>query len=111
LRIIFKDEDLQLACTDPDLGIRRWGESQAKVIRRRLDELQAAETLDDMRYLRGAGCHELKGQRRGTLAVRVSQPYRLIFKPAECPAPRKPDGGLDWTKVKAIIVLEVVDYH
>ena len=57
MRIMFKDEDLQLACTDPDLGIRRWGESQAKVIRRRLDELQAAETLDDMRYLRGAGCH------------------------------------------------------
>ena len=111
MRIMFKDEDLLLACTDPKIGKRKWGESRAKVIRRRLDELQAAETLDDMRCLRGAGCHELRGQRQGTLAVHVSQPYRLIFKPAECPMPRKPDGGLDWTKVKAIIVLEVVDYH
>ena len=34
-----------------------------------------------------------------------------IFRPAEDPIPRKPDGGLDWAKVKSIIVLEVVDYH
>lgn len=57
MRMIFKDEDLLLACTDPKIGERKWGESRAKVIRRRLDELQAAETLDDMRCLRGAGCH------------------------------------------------------
>ncbi|HHY62958.1 MAG: hypothetical protein ACOX38_08355 [Bacillota bacterium] len=56
MRIMFRDEDLQLACTDPDVGRRRWGESCAKVIRRRLDQLRAAETLEDMRNLWNVRC-------------------------------------------------------
>jgi len=45
------------------------------------------------------------------LAVDVVHPYRLIFDPANDPIPKKDDGGLDWTKVTAITVLAVEDYH
>lgn len=80
MHILFVDKDLMLACTDTSVGRRRWGANCVKIIGRRLDELEAAETL-------------------------------YIFRPAEDPIPRKPDGGLNWAKVKSIIVLEVVDYH
>ena len=81
-------------------------------MRRRLDELDAAESLEVMRKFPQARCHELKGDRKGQLSVDLDQPYRLIFEPANEPIPRKPDGGLDWTKVNAIRILEVgVDYH
>ncbi len=43
-------------------------------------------------------------------ARRLHGPYRLIFEPPE-DATRKPDGGLDWSAVTAINVLDIEDYH
>jgi hypothetical protein len=42
---------------------------------------------------------------------RVACAERLIFAPAHEPVPRKPDGGLDWTQVTAVCILDVEDYH
>ncbi len=88
-----------------------WGEIRGKLVRRRLDELAAATNLEMMRSLPGAKCHELTGNLKGKLAVNLDQPYRLLFEPANDPIPCKDDGGLDWTKVTAITVLEILDYH
>ena len=75
-----------------------------KKIRRRLDDLQPAHTLDSMRTLPGR-CHELKGNRANQISLDLVHPQRLIFEPANEPIPRKPDGGIDWTQVTAIQVL------
>ena len=88
-----------------------WGDRRGELIRRRLDEFDAATELEMIRKLPGAGCHELTGNLKGKLAVNLDHPYRLIFEPANDPVPKKPDGGLDWTKVTAITVLEILDYH
>ena len=77
----------------------------------RLDQLQAADTLDDLAKLPGARCHELTADRKGQLAVDLVHPKRLIFMPDHDPTPEKPDGGLDWQKVTRAIVIEIVDYH
>jgi proteic killer suppression protein len=63
-----------------------------------------------MRGLPGR-CHELTGDKPGQLALNVSGNYRLIFEPADASIERKPDGGLDWTKVTAVRILGVEDYH
>jgi plasmid maintenance system killer protein len=89
---------------------RRHSAQRAKLIRRRLDDLRAAPCLQVMRVLPGR-CHELKGDRAGQISVDLDGPYRLIFTPAHNPAPAKPDGGLDWEQVTAIVLLEVVDTH
>ena len=44
--------------------------------------LETAETLEDM-DLPGLKLHELKGQRKGTLAVNVSGNWRVTFKMQE----------------------------
>jgi proteic killer suppression protein len=90
---------------------REWGERRGKLLRRRLDELAAAPTLATLRKLPCARCHELTGNLKGKLAVDLDHPYRLLFEPAHDSVPRKPDGGLDWTQVTAITVLEIIDYH
>ena len=36
---------------------------------------------------------------------------RLVFEPADEPLLTYADGGLDWTEVRTIRILEVVDYH
>ncbi len=80
-------------------------------IRRRLDELAAAENLAEIRLLPAPRCEELKGKRAGQLSVRVHDGCRIIFRPADVPAPTKPDGGLDWKAVTALHVLSIEDYH
>ena len=74
-------------------------------------ELRAADTLADISTLPPARCHQLTGHRAGQFAVDVQHPFRLIFEPAHDPVPRKHDGGIDLTRVTAVRILEVTDYH
>lgn len=109
--ILFQDQKLAKMCNNESLLIRKYGPVWARLIRRRLDEFRAAENLEVLRFLPQLRCHELKGNRKGTMAVDLNHPYRLIFEPANDPIPRKPDSGLDWKRVTAISILSVEDYH
>jgi proteic killer suppression protein len=109
--VLFQDQKLAKVCNDQSQLLRKYGSIRAKLLRRRLDEFRAADNLEVMRYLPQVRCHELKGDKQGTLAVDLGHPYRLIFEPAINPIPRKSDGGLDWSQVTAIRVLTVEDYH
>jgi proteic killer suppression protein len=88
---------------------RRYGDIGAKKIRSRLSQLEAADSLADLRSLPGRW-HELTGDREGHLAADLHQPYRMIVRPAE-PVPRADDGGLDWSRVTTVIITEITDYH
>lgn len=88
---------------------RRYGDSGARRIRTRLSQLEAADSLADLRSLPGRW-HELTGDRAGYLAADLHQPFRLILRPAE-PVPRNDDGGLDWARVAAVIITEIADCH
>ena len=109
--IIISDRKLSKVCNQQSKLVKRYGSRQAKLIRRRLDELRAAENLAIMHCLPQARCHELTGNRAGQLSVDLVHPERLIFIPAHNPVPSKPDGGLDWSRVTAIEVLGIADTH
>jgi plasmid maintenance system killer protein len=89
---------------------REYGEVCAKKIRRRLDDLQAAPTLENMRNLPGR-CHELKGDMKFQLSLDVEHPLRLIFMPVGNGFKFKDDGGLDWKTVTEVQIIGVVDTH
>lgn len=110
MHIIFKKKSFMKECNRHDLLVKRHGQQRAKLIRRRLDELQAASNLLVMRDLPGR-CHELKGGKTGQLSIDLDGPYRLIFRVANNPNPTKPDGGLDWAQVTAIEILSLEDTH
>lgn len=110
MEISFEAQALARKCSEKKLRVRTWGPEGAKKIALRLQQIQAAAVLEDMKRLPGR-CHELSGSRVGTLAVDVHHPCRMIFRPTENPAPLKDDGGLDWSKVDRITILEITDYH
>jgi len=64
-----------------------------------------------MGKLPAARCHELTADRKGQISVDLQHPYRLLFIPANVPLPRKPDGGLDWSAVTEIEIIEITDTH
>lgn len=109
--ITFKNSKLQKLANSSKEALRKLGKQNAAKLSQRLDELKAAGTLEDMRHLPAARCHELKGDRKGELAVNLHGGDRMVFKPNHDPTPTKDDGGLDWTQVTAILVTEIVDYH
>ena len=89
--IIFRSSKLQKACSSERESNRQWGAENAKKIRQRLADLEAAETLADMGALPPARCHELKGDRTGQFAVDLRHPLRLIRGPTH-PQQRLPVG-------------------
>jgi proteic killer suppression protein len=91
--------------------VKVYGLRRENLILLRLDELYAAESLETLRFLPQARCHELKGNHEGKLSVDLDHPYRLLFKPANNPVPLKPDKGLDWSGVTEIEILGVEDTH
>ena len=111
MEIIFRSPKLQKECSVERESVRRWGAQNAKKIRQRLADLQAAETLADVSTLPPARCHQLRGNRAGQFAVDVHQPYRLILEPVNDPVPMKEDGSINLTKVTRVRILEVEDYH
>ncbi len=111
MEVYFETEELQDACNSLRVGDRRWGDQAAKRVRLRLAQLRGADSLEDMRQFGGANPHELKGDRRGQLAVNGKGAMRIIFLPMHEPLPLKPDGGLNWLKITAILILAVEDYH
>ena len=80
-------------------------------LQQRLMELNAASCLADISRVPSARCHPLTGDRKGQLSVDLKQPYRLLFIPANDPMPKKKDGGLDWSRVTEIGIIEIIDTH
>jgi len=109
--ILFETTKLEKECNKEKLLVKTFGDRRAKLLKRRLSEFAAATVLQDLRNLPQARCHELKGNLKGCLSVDLDHPYRLIFKPAHDPAPKKSDGGLDWEKVSEIRIIGVEDTH
>jgi proteic killer suppression protein len=66
-----------------------------RIALRKLDQLEAASTLDDMRVPPGNRLEALKGNRAGQHSVRVNDQYRVCFR---------------WTS-EGIQDVEITDYH
>ncbi len=108
--ILFADNRLEREFNSATLLQKRHGAVRARTIQRRLAQLAAADVLEDLRHLPGR-CHELTGDLASLLALDLDGPYRLLFEPADEPIPHKPDGGVDWTRVAAIRIVGVENYH
>jgi proteic killer suppression protein len=66
-----------------------------KIAARKLDQIDSAEALDDLRIPPGNRLEALKGDRQGQHSVRINEQYRICFV---------------WTEAVPEEV-EIVDYH
>ena len=110
MEISYANSKIQKICTNARIAQKVLGKKVAQVLRDRLDQMQDANDLAELRYAAG-DWHELVGDRKGEIACSLSGRIRLIFVPANALRPIKPDGGLDWTQVTAVMNLEITDYH
>ncbi len=110
----FRNRKLEKMFNEGAVLERMHGVVRAKKIRTRLASLRAAESLMDF-WPPSSGperCHELtRGKRRGQLSMDLDHPYRLLFVPAHDPVPVTPNGGLDWSRVDAVMIIGIEDTH
>lgn len=110
MEIIFSSRKLEKLANDDRKMLTELGTIRAKLFRRRLNQLRAANTLQDVRYLPG-NYHELKGTRKGEWACDLDQPYRLVFTPQERPIPTNEGGQFNWLEISGIEIIEIINYH
>jgi plasmid maintenance system killer protein len=110
MNIFFSPDSLSRELSQHKKRMKKYGAKRAQLITQRLDELAAAETLEVMRSIVGARCHEYTGNRKGEFSVDLDHPYRLLFKPIGEKI-HKSDGGVDWSLVRAIVIHGVEDPH
>ena len=110
MEIFYANSRIQKVCTDGRIAQKELGKTCASILVERLLQIEDAGTLEELRFAPG-GWHELKGDRKGQLACSLQKRLRLIFTPANDPRPTKPDSGLDWSQVTAVVNLEIIDYH
>ena len=110
MEISFANRKLKKECESQSALQSAHGQACARKVMTRIADLQAAASLADLRELPGR-CEELKGDRRGQLSLTLPDGKRLVFESAANPSPRKTHGGLDWSAVKAIRLLEIENYH
>lgn len=111
MKLVYKNRKLEKSVASLSVIAATYG-TRAKLVNQRKNELQAAPTLETMRSIPAANCHELKGNFKGMLAVDISGNHRIIFEPNHEPIPTKTDGGLDWQQVTEITIVAIgTDYH
>ena len=109
--ILFRSSSLEKECTNKRKLQNKHGAKRADLIQRRLEAMANSESLAVLRLLPQLRAHALAGDRAGQLAVDLDHPYRLIFEVANDPIPIDVGGGLDWSQVTAVRILEIIDYH
>ena len=109
--IIFRTTKLAKECNEYRLLQKVHGERRARLIRRRLDELRAANNLAEISYLPPPRMHQLKGERQGQISLDLDHPYRLLITVANKPVPKKDNGSINLSKVTEIMIYGIEDTH
>jgi toxin HigB-1 len=76
-------------------SVRRWGSGIQRPARRKLEWMQAAKNLEDLRLPPGNRLERLKGDRAGQYSIRINDQWRICFEWRE---------GHAWS-------VEIVDYR
>ncbi len=108
--ISFVDKKLEKIFNSEKELHKKYG-TNARYIKRRMAVLIAAPSLAHISHRPPERRHNLEGKRKGTFAVDLKHPFRLILKPNHDPVPLREDKGIDLHKVTAITILGVEDYY
>ena len=96
--ITYKDKKIKNICMDAKGADRTYGIEMSEKIHMRLDQIRAADTVEEMIQYHIGRCHPLSNNRKGQYAVDLVHPYRLVFE-KHCDV------------VQIAHIMEIVDYH
>ena len=96
--ITYRNNKIRKVCTNAKIAEKTYGREMAAKILQRIDEINAADTVEMMIKFHIGRCHALTQNRKGQYAVDLVHPYRLVFEKIG-------------NEIQIVNILEIVDYH
>ncbi len=94
----YKNKSIEKVCTDASISGKKYGNDNAEKIQLRIDQIKAAESVEQMMQFHIGRCHPLKYDRKGQYAVDLIHPKRLVFT-------------IKGTEIEIANIEEIIDYH
>jgi proteic killer suppression protein len=79
VEVIFRTNKLKKCYESYSQGRRAWGADVARKYIQRIDILQEASDMTEIRMLPGLKCHPLKGRREGQYGIVLHGRWRLVY--------------------------------
>lgn len=98
MKIEYNSKSIEKICTNASVAEKKYGIKMAEKIQMRIDQIKAADSVEQMIQFHIGRCHPLKGNRKEQFAVELVHPQRLVFE-------KKGD------EIRIANILEIVDYH
>lgn len=98
MEVEYQNSTIEKVCTKAYFAEKKYGRVTAEKIHLRIDQIRAADSVEEMIQNHIGRCHPLHNNREGQYAVDLDQPRRLIFTKR----------GND---IQIVNIIEVVDYH
>lgn len=102
MQIKYKNRAIEEVCTNAYKAERKYGADIAKAIHKRIPEIMAMGTIEELIQYRIGKCHALTGNRKGKYAVHLTANYRLVFS-------KETEEGKPHIQIAMIEKIE--DYH
>lgn len=96
--IQYKNVQIRKVCTSAQIAEKKYGNRMAEIIQLRIDQIQAADTVEEMIQFRIGRCHPLVGNRKNQYAVDLLGAQRLIFEKIG-------------KEIQIANIMEIADYH
>jgi hypothetical protein len=101
LQLAFETKRLREICENEDSAAEELGTKVAEQLKRRLADLRAAESIEEMPNI-------VKPRKGSTkCSVRFAKDRSIVFCANHNPKPTLQSGKIDWTKVRRIRILEI----
>ena len=98
MQVEYKNRTIERACTDASFASKKYGAEMAEKIQLRIDQIKAADSVEQMIQFHIGRCHELQGNRKNQYAVDLVHPQRLVFEK-------------HGSEIQIANILEIIDYH
>lgn len=98
MEITYKNKKIKQICTDAKISDKTYGARMSEKLQQRIDQIQAAESVEMMINFKIGRCHPLTGNRKGQFAVDLIHPNRLVFEK-------------HGDEIQIAHITEIVDYH
>ena len=98
LEIRYANKKIKAVCTNATVAKKSHGQAIADKIHMRIDQIAAADSVEELIQYSIGKCHMLRGDREGQYAMHLAEPWRLVFT-------------VEREVVQIACIIEIVDYH
>ena len=98
MKVEYRNRSIEKVCTIASVAERSYGRQMADKIQLRIDQIKAADTVEQMIQYGIGRCHPLHQNRKNQYAVDLVHPMRLVFEKKG-------------NEIQIANIIEITDYH